>query len=239
MSIAEQIADVLAGRSRWCVVTGDCLDVLRTIPAGSVDAVVTDPVWPNAIETLAGSEDPVGLMETAAAAFPEGVKRLSVTLGSDSDPRFLWAVPQGFPFFRVCWLRYARPKYKGRMLNGGDVAYFFGEPPPSREGARVIPGEFCQVLRNKEPHNNHPCPRNFEHMAWIVDKWTAPDEVILDPFCGSGTTGAACVAAGRRFIGIEIDPGYADIARRRIGEAANHLFANTLGKNNEPLRVKS
>jgi DNA modification methylase len=39
------IGDVLAGRARWCVVTGDCLDVLGTIPAGSVDAVVMDPPY--------------------------------------------------------------------------------------------------------------------------------------------------------------------------------------------------
>jgi tRNA G10 N-methylase Trm11 len=43
---------------------------------------------------------------------------------------------------------------------------------------------------------------------------------ILDPFCGSGTTGVACVQTGRRFIGIEIDEKYAAIARRRIADAA-------------------
>lgn len=42
---------------------------------------------------------------------------------------------------------------------------------------------------------------------------------ILDPFMGSGTTGVACVKLGRRFIGIEIDPKYFDIACRRIEEA--------------------
>src|SRR6185312_1187899 len=42
---------------------------------------------------------------------------------------------------------------------------------------------------------------------------------ILDPFMGSGTTGVACVNLGRKFIGIEIEPKYYDIARRRISEA--------------------
>jgi len=42
---------------------------------------------------------------------------------------------------------------------------------------------------------------------------------VLDPFCGSGTTGVACVQTGRKFIGIELDPGYCDIARRRIADA--------------------
>jgi len=42
---------------------------------------------------------------------------------------------------------------------------------------------------------------------------------ILDPFMGSGTTGVACVQTGRKFIGIEIDPGYFEIAKKRIMEA--------------------
>ena len=44
--------------------------------------------------------------------------------------------------------------------------------------------------------------------------------LVLDPFMGSGTTGVACLQTGRRFIGVEIDPGYFDIARRRIEQAA-------------------
>jgi len=42
---------------------------------------------------------------------------------------------------------------------------------------------------------------------------------VLDPFMGSGTTGVACVQTGRKFIGIEIDPGYFEIAKKRISEA--------------------
>lgn len=46
-----------------------------------------------------------------------------------------------------------------------------------------------------------------------------PGKTILDPFMGSGTTGVACAKAGRKFIGIELDPDYFDIARRRVREA--------------------
>jgi site-specific DNA-methyltransferase (adenine-specific) len=44
-------------------------------------------------------------------------------------------------------------------------------------------------------------------------------ETILDPFAGSGTTGVACAKLGRKFIGIELDPGYFDIACKRIEDA--------------------
>jgi len=52
---------------------------------------------------------------------------------------------------------------------------------------------------------------------------TNPDDFVLDPFMGSGTTGVACVQTGRRFIGIEIDPGYFAIAEKRIREAQMQL----------------
>ena len=52
---------------------------------------------------------------------------------------------------------------------------------------------------------------------WAIVRWT--HGIVLDPFMGSGTTGVACVKLGRKFIGIEIDPGYFDIACRRIEKA--------------------
>ena len=56
-------------------------------------------------------------------------------------------------------------------------------------------------------------------MRQIVEDMTKPGDTILDPFMGSGTTGVACVQTGRNFIGIEIDAGYCEIARKRIEEA--------------------
>jgi site-specific DNA-methyltransferase (adenine-specific) len=56
-------------------------------------------------------------------------------------------------------------------------------------------------------------------MEWAIAKCSLPGHTILDPFMGSGTTGVACAKLGRKFIGIEIDPGYFDIACRRVEEA--------------------
>ena len=62
-------------------------------------------------------------------------------------------------------------------------------------------------------------------MVWCLEvAGVPPDATVLDPYCGSGAVGVACVQTGRNFIGIEIDPHYADIARRRIAEAANTLW---------------
>ena len=58
-------------------------------------------------------------------------------------------------------------------------------------------------------------------MKWLVSLASDIRETILDPFMGSGTTGVACIKLGRKFIGIEIEPKYFDIACRRIEEAWN------------------
>lgn len=63
----------------------------------------------------------------------------------------------------------------------------------------------------------HPTQKPVQLMTWCVQK--TEGDLILDPFMGSGTTGVACARLGRRFIGIEIEPRYFDIACRRIEQA--------------------
>jgi len=64
--------------------------------------------------------------------------------------------------------------------------------------------------------NHHPTVKPLELMRWLLRLVTPPDGLIVDPFCGSGSTGCAAVLEGRRFLGIERDPAYAAIARARI-----------------------
>lgn len=63
------------------------------------------------------------------------------------------------------------------------------------------------------------------HMEWLVDWWTERDETVLDPMCGSGTIPLAAERMQRIGIGIELNPTYADMARRRITEDAG-MFAS-------------
>ena len=66
---------------------------------------------------------------------------------------------------------------------------------------------------------DHPAPFPFEIPYRVIKLYSFVGETVLDPFMGSGTTGVACVQTGRKFIGIEIDPGYFEIAKKRIAEA--------------------
>lgn len=65
----------------------------------------------------------------------------------------------------------------------------------------------------------HPTQKPIKLMERIIIDFTEPGATVLDPFMGSGTTGVACAKTGRNFIGIEIDPHYFEIAKRRIETA--------------------
>lgn len=211
---------------------GDCREVLRQfLPCFMVDAVVTDPPW-DAAKGIPGADDPRGLFSSVVPLLP--AKRVVVQLGCDSEPSFLASLAAIKPFLRTCWLEYACPSYKGRLLQTGDVAYAYGEWPEPRKGAMVIPGRCVstksdrEFIRGPRPQGkekggwealDHPMPRRLQHVLWLVNWFCEPDGTVLDPFMGSGTTGVASAIAGRKFIGIEVHKPFFDLACERIENA--------------------
>ena len=72
----------------------------------------------------------------------------------------------------------------------------------------VSPG-FCKKT-------DHPTEKPVRLMRQFVEAWTPPGALVLDPMMGTGSTGVACAATGRRFAGCEIDKSWFDVARARI-----------------------
>jgi len=70
--------------------------------------------------------------------------------------------------------------------------------------------------------NVHPTVKPIDLMRWLCRLVTPPGGLILDPFCGSGTTGCAAVLEGFRFVGVEREPEYVRIAEARIRWWAAH-----------------
>lgn len=212
---------------------GDCLDFLRTLPDGSVDAVVTDPPYGIGFKYDAGRE---------VANTPETYWRWLRPIYSEAlrcvRPGGFVAVWQAALNFRHFWdwfgddIRiYAACKNfvqlrKTPINYGFDpvvMRYMPGTPlrpaKPSRSVDFFVANTAGIISDTSRPEKGHPCPRPLDAVTQVVANFTVPEGTVLDPFTGSGTTGVACVNTGRNFIGCEIDPGYFTIAERRIAQA--------------------
>lgn len=209
--------------SHQTVLQGDCREILPEIalPWDRV-VLIVDPVWPDPMKSLVGSESPSELFADMWDALPTVPKRAAIHLGVLSDPRFLSAVPSGLAFFRLISLEYPRPSFVGRAVVQNEVAYLFGQPPLT-SSCRMVPGR-VHASNAAGRESGHPCPRKIEHLIGLIGAWTDPDDIVLDPFCGSGTTLLAAQYWGREAVGIEIVPEFAAMAEQRLAEHALELW---------------
>jgi DNA modification methylase len=88
---------------------------------------------------------------------------------------------------------------------------------------RIFRWRWNGMIRRGNEEREHPTQKPLELMKWCIGRLPEPSSVILDPFMGSGTTGVACAKMGRKFIGIEKNADYFDIACERITDAYKQL----------------
>jgi len=70
--------------------------------------------------------------------------------------------------------------------------------------------------KREKAFGNHPTQKPLELLKRLIALCTSEGDLVLDPFCGSGTTGVACVLLGRNFIGIDLDQSYLELTAKRI-----------------------
>jgi len=198
---------------------GDCLEVMKSIPDKSVDAVITDPPYGNNLE-YATYQDTRESLERLVPAFMSECLRVSnkviVTPGVANIylyPKYTWI---------LSWVNMAGVGSTSWGFSCWQPILVYGKDPFLATGKGRRADTFIQKL-NQVADVNHPCPKPDNVMRWIIDRTVFENDTILDPFMGSGTTGVACVQTGRNFIGIEIDPTYYAIAEKRIKDAQMQL----------------
>ena len=193
---------------------GDCLEILPTLEP--VDAVVTDP--------------PYGIGEAAGKNASRCNLAVAKDFGVDSwDDQ---TADEAVELFRG--------KSRNQIIFGGN---YYDLPPTScwlvwdkengqndfadcelawtnlDKAVRLKRYLWNGMLRaNKERRGDHPTQKPVGVMEWCLS-FLPDDQTILDPFMGSGTTGVACANLGRKFIGIELEQKYFDIACERIDAA--------------------
>jgi DNA modification methylase len=188
---------------------GDCLEVLPAL--GRFDALITDPPYGIADKWKGGfsSKHGWGKAKTEAAIRnqwddqPLDDAAIAILLASAKE-----AIIWGGNYFNLppsrCWFVWNKPE-RNFTLAEAELAW------TNRDNVvRVIDAVRSDVGRV------HPTQKPLEVMRWCVDKTKGS---VVDPFMGSGTTGVAAAKAGRRFVGIELEPSYFEIACKRIQEA--------------------
>ena len=180
---------------------GDCLDILPTLPAGSVDAVITDPPYPDYHTEI----------------YKYNAELLDVLSAYKSRQFIFWSARSVFPLLYT-----ARHVWNKKI--GVGVGYEFIYELNGGSGCRV----FSHYVINSpvaasytgDTFYNHPSQKPEKLMIDLIIYGTNPGDTVLDFTMGSGTTGVACMRTGRNFIGIELDPDYFRIAEQRIRNAA-------------------
>lgn len=195
---------------------GDCLAILPVIK--DIDTIITDPPF-NAGKEFANDQ----MLEQDWRAF---CRKLAARFKAIEATNYLVEVGKSDSAMRSALDEYLTYRwalalnYTNAMRNGAcgyanfGLVYWYGEKCYCRYMDRID-----SALHDTKREFEHPSPKEIGHYAKLVEMFTPTKGVVLDPFMGSGTTGVACAKLGRRFIGIEIEPKYFDIACRRIAEA--------------------
>jgi len=201
------------------IICGDCLKVMEGWPDGCVDLVLTDP--PYGISAYAGGTmgggvlakqstydatawdfEPFNIMQFQTCQW---ISKNQIVFGfnhfSDVFPPsscvLVWDKVNGDNNFADCELawtsfdsavRLVRWKWQGMLQEAG----------------------------HPRDYRQHPTQKPLGVMLWILKRYSNPNDLILDPFCGSGTTCVAAKKLGRNYIGIDISPEYCQIARERL-----------------------
>ena len=210
---------------------GDCRKILPSLEG--VDAVVTDP--PYGIGEAAGknkSRSKISVSSNYASKSwddsPIDTDLLNTVIGKGK-----YAVVFGGNYYPMppssCWLVW--DKVNGQSDFADCELAWTNLPGAVRllrfmwhgmmQGKSELEGHLQQGNKKLNEPRYHPTQKPIPVMSWCIKRLPAQCETILDPFMGSGTTGVAAVGLGKKFIGIELDPEYFDIACQRIEKAVH------------------
>lgn len=241
------------------IMQGDCLELMKDIPDGSIDLTVTSPPYDN-LRSYNGNNKLWG--EHVWKAVIKDLYRVTkdggvvvwvvgdaTIKGSETGTSFrqaLWAMDCGFRLHdTMIYQKYGSGLPHKDHRYGGSFEYMFvmtkGSPTSGVIKRYPSTGKVGKTTRRQkdgsikkgtynigggvlpniwqyagETRVQHPAPFPEALAHDHITSWSNEGDTILDPFMGSGTTGVACINTNRKFIGIELDKEYFNIAKKRI-----------------------
>ena len=227
---------------------GDCLDLMKDIPDGSIDLIVTDP--PYLIEnTKAGGKSDLaksiqnmndqiqnnnltnGFNIKILDELVRVMKKINIYIWCNHKqiPMYLdyFVKQKGCSFDILIWNKTnAMPLFNNKYLTDKEYCLYFRKSsycnPQNYESAKTV---FYQPINAKDKKKyGHPTIKPLNIIQTLMCNSSKEGDIILDPFLGSGTTAVAAVNTNRHYIGFELDEKYFDIACQRLDEAEAKNF---------------
>ena len=192
------------------IICGDCLEVMKEMPDKSVNFTFADP--PYGINKAEWDKQFDNRFIDEILRISK--KGIAITCGQENIAECILSL---------------KDEYKGILSarNKNGMTYNkigFGNWIPVILAGNIKRGQDFFEFKIKGYKPNHPSPKPIQFMEKIIERFTEPNDIVFDPFLGSGTTAVACKSLGRRYIGIEISPEYCDIARKRVNATPEPLF---------------
>lgn len=226
---------------------GDCLELMRDIPDGSVDMILADPPygttrnkWDSVIplDKMWERFRRIAKRDAAICIFSQQPFTAELINSNRKDFRYewIWQKPQATGFLNanrmpmkshenICVFYQSLPAYTPQYTLGG-YTHKNRHAPSKNYGkynqiVTVSDGRRYpkDVIQFNIENGAHPTQKPVPLLEYLIQTYTYEGATVLDPCMGSGSTGVACVHTGREFIGMELDAGYFEIADKRIREA--------------------
>ena len=185
---------------------GDCIEVMRGMPDGSVDAAICDP--PYGMKKAEWDNDLIN-----PKLWLPNCRNIASRTAVFVGVRGIYDYPK--PEWVISWTR------SGSTQRNGKLRGFNNWEPILLYDVERLSNDVIRAPNYPDKGTEgHPTPKPLKVIKLLIERLTKPGDTIIDPFMGSGTTGVACMMEGRRFIGIEICKEYYDISEKRIYEAS-------------------
>jgi DNA modification methylase len=218
-------AETPARRSPLCnhldtILLGDCCLVMQHFPSDSIDLVLTDPPYLINYQsrdgrTIAGDTNDAWL----CPAFSEAYRVLKAGgfcisfYGWSKAERYLAAWREaGFrPVGHLVWIK-SYVSGSAFLQYRHEQAYLLAKGRVERPLSPISDVQYWKYTGNRL----HPTQKPVQGLMRIIRAFSSPDDVVLDPFCGSGSVPLAAKLSGRRYIGIELRQDYSEVAQKRL-----------------------
>ena len=203
------------------VLHGDCIEIMKDLPSSLVDLVVTDPPY---LVNYKSRDNRSILNDRDDAWMEPAFSEISRVLKPNSFMICFYGWKRVEQFMSIWKLSGFRPVGhlvwpKSYASSSGYVRYMHEQAFLLAKGKPSLAKEPLDDIRKWHYSGNayHPTQKSVRIIQPLIEHFSRQSDLILDPFCGSGTTAVAARSSGRNYLAIEKHPGYFQIAKKRLG----------------------